>query len=134
MQKGVWFGLIIMAMVVLTTIILLPSPANITQGHLGLLMLALIVVGIMLGFPTAFTLMGIQAELLGHRAVVVVERRGEAPHQGRPFPDEGRHRLDVQPLRHLLERRAQGQDPPALQRAGRAGDGDAELRLLLPNT
>jgi TRAP-type mannitol/chloroaromatic compound transport system permease large subunit len=58
MQKGVWFGLIIMAMVVVTTIVLLPSPANITQGHLGLLMLSLIVVAIMLGFPTAFTLMG----------------------------------------------------------------------------
>ncbi len=29
-----------------------------TNGHLGLLMLGLIVVGIMLGFPTAFTLMG----------------------------------------------------------------------------
>jgi TRAP-type mannitol/chloroaromatic compound transport system permease large subunit len=31
---------------------------SITNGHLGLLMLALIVVTIMLGFPTAFTLMG----------------------------------------------------------------------------
>src|SRR3954467_15640609 len=58
MQKGVWFGLIIMAAVVLATVLLLPSPANITQGHLGLLMLSLIVVAIMLGFPTAFTLMG----------------------------------------------------------------------------
>ncbi len=29
-----------------------------TNGHLGLLMLAMICVGIMLGFPTAFTLMG----------------------------------------------------------------------------
>jgi len=58
MQKGVWFGLIIMAGVVLATIVMLPSPAQITQGHLGLLMLSLIVVAIMLGFPTAFTLMG----------------------------------------------------------------------------
>jgi TRAP-type mannitol/chloroaromatic compound transport system permease large subunit len=33
-------------------------PAEITSAHLGLLMLALIVVAIMLGFPTAFTLMG----------------------------------------------------------------------------
>ena len=32
--------------------------AHLTNGHLGLLMLALIVVAIMLGFPTAFTLMG----------------------------------------------------------------------------
>ena len=31
---------------------------HMTNGHLGLLMLALIVVGIMMGFPTAFTLMG----------------------------------------------------------------------------
>src|SRR5512140_1042692 len=58
MQKGVWFGLIIMAMVVVATIVLLPPAAQITQGHLGLLMLSLIVVAIMLGFPTAFTLMG----------------------------------------------------------------------------
>src|SRR3546814_3792853 len=36
----------------------MPSPADITNGHLGLLMLGLIVVTIMLGFPTAFTLMG----------------------------------------------------------------------------
>ncbi|HET9579652.1 MAG TPA: TRAP transporter large permease subunit [Usitatibacter sp.] len=58
MQKGVWFGLTIMAMVVIATIALLPAPSQITQGHLGLLMLSLIVVAIMLGFPTAFTLMG----------------------------------------------------------------------------
>jgi len=38
--------------------VLLPSPADMSTGHLGLLMLALIVVAIMLGFPTAFTLMG----------------------------------------------------------------------------
>ena len=36
----------------------MPSAAQMTNGHLGLLMLALIVVAIMLGFPTAFTLMG----------------------------------------------------------------------------
>src|SRR6187402_952897 len=58
MKKGVWFGLIIMACVVLATIILLPPVSQMTNGHLGLLMLALIVVAIMLGFPTAFTLMG----------------------------------------------------------------------------
>ncbi|HET9651054.1 MAG TPA: TRAP transporter large permease subunit [Usitatibacter sp.] len=58
MQKGVWFGLTIMAMVVIATVALLPAPSQITQGHLGLLMLSLIVVAIMLGFPTAFTLMG----------------------------------------------------------------------------
>ena len=58
MRKEVWFGLVIMAAVVLTAFILLPSPSQMTNGHLGLLMLALIVVAIMLGFPTAFTLMG----------------------------------------------------------------------------
>ena len=47
-----------MAAVVLAVFIFLPSPSMMTNGHLGLLMLALIVVAIMLGFPTAFTLMG----------------------------------------------------------------------------
>jgi TRAP-type mannitol/chloroaromatic compound transport system permease large subunit len=37
---------------------MLLSAPTITNGHLGLLMLALVVVAIMLGFPTAFTLMG----------------------------------------------------------------------------
>jgi TRAP-type mannitol/chloroaromatic compound transport system permease large subunit len=58
MKKEVWFGLTIMAMVVLAAFVLLPAPAEMTNGHLGLLMLALVVVAIMLGFPTAFTLMG----------------------------------------------------------------------------
>ncbi|WP_416546257.1 TRAP transporter large permease subunit [Limnohabitans sp. DCL3] len=58
MKKEVWFGLTIMAMVVLAAFILLPAPSEMTNGHLGLLMLALVVVAIMLGFPTAFTLMG----------------------------------------------------------------------------
>ena len=47
-----------MAAVVTAVFVLLPSPSEMTNGHLGLLMLALIVVAIMLGFPTAFTLMG----------------------------------------------------------------------------
>ena len=58
MRKEVWFGLSIMAMVVIAVFWLLPAPAQMTNGHLGLLMLALIVIAIMLGFPTAFTLMG----------------------------------------------------------------------------
>ncbi len=58
MRKEVWFGLTIMAMVVLAAFILLPPPSMMSNGHLGLLMLALVVVAIMLGFPTAFTLMG----------------------------------------------------------------------------
>ena len=58
MKKEIWFGLTIMALVVLTAFILLPAPSEMANGHLGLLMLALVVVAIMLGFPTAFTLMG----------------------------------------------------------------------------
>ncbi|MFO1310576.1 MAG: TRAP transporter large permease subunit [Burkholderiales bacterium] len=58
MRKEVWFGLSIMAAVVILVFALLPPAAQITNGHLGLLMLALIVIAIMLGFPTAFTLMG----------------------------------------------------------------------------
>jgi len=58
MRKEVWFGLSIMAFVVVLVFALMPAPSQMTNGHLGLLMLAMIVVGIMLGFPTAFTLMG----------------------------------------------------------------------------
>ena len=57
MRKDLLFGFSIMALVVLSTIILLPW-GNIESGHMGLLMLSLVVVAIMLGFPTAFTLMG----------------------------------------------------------------------------
>ena len=58
MKKEIWFGLIIMALVVLAAFVLLPAPSQMSNGHIGLLMLALVVVAIMLGFPTAFTLMG----------------------------------------------------------------------------
>jgi TRAP-type mannitol/chloroaromatic compound transport system permease large subunit len=58
MKKEIWFGLSIMALVVVTAFVLLPPFAEMKNGHLGLLMLALVVVAIMLGFPTAFTLMG----------------------------------------------------------------------------
>jgi TRAP-type mannitol/chloroaromatic compound transport system permease large subunit len=58
MKKEIYFGLSIMVAVVLAAFFMLPAPADMTNGHLGLLMLALIVVAIMLGFPTAFTLMG----------------------------------------------------------------------------
>ena len=58
MRKEIWFGLSILAAVVIAIVVLMPAPADMTDGHLGLLMLALIVVTIMLGFPTAFTLMG----------------------------------------------------------------------------
>ncbi|MDI6763863.1 MAG: TRAP transporter large permease subunit [Thermodesulfobacteriota bacterium] len=58
MKKGAWFGLSMMAAVVIALFVMMPPAAQMTNGHLGLLMLGLIVVTIMLGFPTAFTLMG----------------------------------------------------------------------------
>jgi TRAP-type mannitol/chloroaromatic compound transport system permease large subunit len=57
MRRELWFGFGLMALIVLAVAVLMPW-GNLTNGHLGLLMLALIVVAIMLGFPTAFTLMG----------------------------------------------------------------------------
>jgi TRAP-type mannitol/chloroaromatic compound transport system permease large subunit len=57
-KKEIWFGLSILLAVVVGIFIFLPPLAQVTNGHLGLLMLALVVVAIMLGFPTAFTLMG----------------------------------------------------------------------------
>src|SRR5215470_8026151 len=46
-----------MALIAIPVLVFTPW-TNLTYGHYGLLMLALIVVAIMLGFPTAFTLMG----------------------------------------------------------------------------
>jgi TRAP-type mannitol/chloroaromatic compound transport system permease large subunit len=57
-RKELWFGFILMGLILLGIAIVLARAEAITNGHLGLLMLALIVVAIMLGFPTAFTLMG----------------------------------------------------------------------------
>ena len=56
-RKEMVFGFGIMALIILPSLIFMPW-TNMTNGHLGLLMLALVVVAIMLGFPTAFTLMG----------------------------------------------------------------------------
>src|SRR5215212_1152331 len=64
-RKELWFGFTLMAIILVTVVIFTPW-ASFADGHLshedqgalGLLMLALIVVAIMLGFPTAFTLMG----------------------------------------------------------------------------
>jgi TRAP-type mannitol/chloroaromatic compound transport system permease large subunit len=58
MKKEAWFGISIMALVVIGVFVMMPPFAQWTNGHLGLLMLAMIVIAIMLGFPTAFTLMG----------------------------------------------------------------------------
>ena len=56
-RKELWFGFTIMALIVIPVVVLTPW-TNLTNGALGLLMLGLVVVAIMLGFPTAFTLMG----------------------------------------------------------------------------
>jgi TRAP-type mannitol/chloroaromatic compound transport system permease large subunit len=58
MRKEIWFGLSMLLAIVIALFALMPAPADMTNGHVGLLMLALVVVAIMLGFPTAFTLMG----------------------------------------------------------------------------
>ncbi|MBK7532239.1 TRAP transporter large permease subunit [Piscinibacter sp.] len=57
-RKELWFGFVIMGLIIAGTLVMLVSAPAITNGHLGLMMLALVVVAIMLGFPTAFTLMG----------------------------------------------------------------------------
>ena len=58
-MKHARFGLAILILMGIGIVALLLVPDQITRGHLGLLMLALIVVAILLGFPTAFTLMGL---------------------------------------------------------------------------
>ncbi len=69
-RKELLFGFVIMGLIILPTAIFMPW-SNLTQGHLGLMMLALVVVAIMLGFPTAFTLMGMGVFFawLAYRAV-----------------------------------------------------------------
>ena len=57
-RKELWFGFVIMGLIIAGTATMLLLAPKITNGHLGLMMLALVVVAIMLGFPTAFTLMG----------------------------------------------------------------------------
>jgi TRAP-type mannitol/chloroaromatic compound transport system permease large subunit len=58
LRKELWFGFSLMAIIIVAILVMTPW-GHITNGHLGLIMLALIVVAIMLGFPTAFTLMGL---------------------------------------------------------------------------
>jgi TRAP-type mannitol/chloroaromatic compound transport system permease large subunit len=58
MRKELWFGFVLVAAILLPVAVLFPW-SHLSNGHLGLLMLALIVVAIMMGFPTAFTLMGL---------------------------------------------------------------------------
>ena len=77
-RKELWFGFGLMAIIIAAVLVFTPW-ASFVDGHLshddlgalGLLMLALIVVAIMLGFPTAFTLMGMGVFFgwLAYRAV-----------------------------------------------------------------
>ncbi|MCX7222213.1 MAG: C4-dicarboxylate ABC transporter, partial [Burkholderiales bacterium] len=57
LPKAIWFGFGCIGLVIAMIAFLTPW-GTLTTGHIGLIMLALIVVMIMLGFPTAFTLMG----------------------------------------------------------------------------
>jgi TRAP-type mannitol/chloroaromatic compound transport system permease large subunit len=57
-RKELWFGFILMGLLIAGALAMLLGADKVTNGHLGLLMLSLVVVAIMLGFPTAFTLMG----------------------------------------------------------------------------
>src|SRR5438128_12393768 len=72
LRKELWFGFSLMAMIIIPVIVLTPW-GHLTNGHLGLIMLALICVGIMLGFPTAFTLMciGVFFAWLSYRFVTL---------------------------------------------------------------
>jgi len=58
LRKELWFGFILMGLILVAAVGMLVSVPELTNGHIGLLMLSLVVVAIMLGFPTAFTLMG----------------------------------------------------------------------------
>ena len=57
-RKELWFGFSLMALIGSAALAMVFSVDTMTNGHYGLLMLSLVVVAIMLGFPTAFTLMG----------------------------------------------------------------------------
>ncbi|MDO9250779.1 TRAP transporter large permease subunit [Hydrogenophaga sp.] len=57
-RKELWFGFGLMGLILAGVLAMVISAPTMTNGHYGLLMLSLVVVAIMLGFPTAFTLMG----------------------------------------------------------------------------
>ena len=58
LRKELWFGFSLMAVIIAGALAIIFSTETLSNGHYGLLMLSLVVVAIMLGFPTAFTLMG----------------------------------------------------------------------------
>ncbi len=81
MKSGMKIGVISLVLVIAIILVVFLQTKNITSGHVGLLMLALIVVAIMLGFPTAFTLMGL-GMLFGYYAF---HEKGQALGDNRIF-------------------------------------------------
>ena len=59
MNRAMFLGLGCIAAILVAIFALMPPIGQWSSGHYGLLMLALIVLAILLGFPTAFTLMGL---------------------------------------------------------------------------
>jgi TRAP-type mannitol/chloroaromatic compound transport system permease large subunit len=57
MKKGLVVGFGFMALILLAIAFLTPW-STLENGHIGIIMLCLIVVAMMMGFPSAFTLMG----------------------------------------------------------------------------
>ncbi|HQT33718.1 MAG: TRAP transporter large permease [Thiobacillus sp.] len=57
MKKGLVVGFGLMALILLAIAVLTPW-STLENGHIGIIMLCLIVVAMMMGFPSAFTLMG----------------------------------------------------------------------------
>ena len=55
--RTVGFGFL--GLIVLAYVLFLPPPGQITNAHMGMVMLGLIIAAILLGFPIAFTLMGL---------------------------------------------------------------------------
>ncbi len=77
MRKELWFGFSLMAILIAGCAFMLLSVQTITNGHLGLLMLGLVVVAIMMGFPDS-----VHADGNGHdvRLVRVSQRQpGSCP-------------------------------------------------------
>jgi tripartite ATP-independent transporter DctM subunit len=52
-------GIGIIALIVLAHVLFLPPPSRITNPHIGMIMLGMIVAAILMGFPIAFTLIGL---------------------------------------------------------------------------
>ena len=56
---GRTLGIGLIALIILLYVLFLPAPSQITHAHLGMVMLGVIMAAILLGFPIAFTLIGL---------------------------------------------------------------------------